>query len=605
MRRIWKRIIAAAILSFSVYGATQYFADQFRPQRQIENTENPIAYIKDVDDEVEKRAVTSLVWKGVSTGELLHPGEAIKTSSQGEVRIQFTESSRFIDLDPDSLIVLTQEKNSEISLDLLNGSLLVGQKQEQSSAKSEPALTLKSSQGKVDLSEATAQISKSSGDQIDVRVLRGKAKVEKDGKIQEFDKSRQLSKLEILSPLLDQPLYLNPSSEEAVPFKWKGFPASTRTSLWIGKTRKNLLEISRTESPDITQLTTRLNPGNYFWKLKAHEALKGQIVEESPLFRLKIENRYPPTLVQPAHQSKLSESAVHFQWHQPATAQRVLVEISKDSALKEKIYSETFTGSESFERELSPGLYYWRLSALYSEMKSLVSSPVYSFTIGPAPEPEKPQIPVQISWLTPDSQKPLYFIQSPKAQLSWTTNQTDQVHHWRLKLADNEEALKSEQIKPLVQTEIKETTHEAPLPKPGRYLAMVEALNEKNQILASSTIQNFEVLPMPLLTSPQFEPLDGDFKTDPKGNLNLRWTSVKGAKEYWLSLADESGKEIRKARFERTATALSNLLPGIYQISVIAVDEHGRESERKPSRRVLVPESSGLQAPKLKKIEVD
>jgi predicted phage tail protein len=112
------------------------------------------------------------------------------------------------------------------------------------------------------------------------------------------------------------------------------------------------------------------------------------------------------------------------------------------------------------------------------------------------------------------------------------------------------------------------------------------------------------VSPLPLLSAPEFLPATGDFKADQFGHLKLNWTQIQGAQEYWIVLMDAEGKEIRRARYQGTSTAVNNLLPGQYQISVHAVDAHGRESEKSPPRSVTVSDKSGLQAPKFKRIEV-
>jgi hypothetical protein len=140
--------------------------------------------------------------------------------------------------------------------------------------------------------------------------------------------------------------------------------------------------------------------------------------------------------------------------------------------------------------------------------------------------------------------------------------------------------------------------------KPGRYIATVEALDERQQVLAKSNPKKIEIAPLPLLAAPEFEPKTGELSADNEGKLQLNWSKVNGAKVYWLTLLDNSGKEIRKAKFQGQSTALVNLLPGQYKVAIHAVDEHGRESEQEPARVVKVPDTSGLQSPKVKKIKV-
>ena len=55
-----------------------------------------IAIAKEINSSsgAEKRAVASLVWKNISTGENLLSGEAVKTTEDGEAKIQISFSCR-------------------------------------------------------------------------------------------------------------------------------------------------------------------------------------------------------------------------------------------------------------------------------------------------------------------------------------------------------------------------------------------------------------------------------------------------------------------------------------------------------------------------------
>ncbi|MEZ0392312.1 MAG: hypothetical protein ACAH59_08865, partial [Pseudobdellovibrionaceae bacterium] len=171
MNFISGRVLFAGFLSLGVFGASHYLAQRFRPPPQKMNTQKPLAQAEQLNDAVEKRSVSSLIWKDLSEGEALHAGEAVKTSENGEVRIQFENSSKFIDLEPDSQIILQQESGSEISLDLVQGSFVVAQKSESPANEKEPTLVLKSKEGSLDLSQATAHLQKSQDSSVNIQVM--------------------------------------------------------------------------------------------------------------------------------------------------------------------------------------------------------------------------------------------------------------------------------------------------------------------------------------------------------------------------------------------------------------------------------------------------
>lgn len=503
MNSILSRVMTASVLSLGVFGASQYLSERIRPKIKEETSQKAIAVIEDLNNGAEKRTTGSLVWKVISLGESLQPGEAVKTLESGEARIRFHMSSKYIELEPESLIIMTQEKDREISLELMSGSALVAQN-ESLAKDNEPLLTVKSDQGKLDLSEATAHLSKSRSGDLDVQVIKGKIKTEN---------AKPLASVQILSPPLVKPLVLSSSEAGPVHFEWQGFPPLSKITVALGKLKKNLTEIGSTEK---NYWDATLEPGNYFWRLTAQDLKSGKVLRETALFRLKI---LPP---------------------------------------KERKIAE-------------------------------------------APLPSAPTIP--ISWDDEAMPSVQHFVEAPKVSFSWSTEQKNQVEKWRLTLVEKEEDLKNPKAF-LAVKETKEFSMQIPVPKAGRYIAQIEALNEKNQVLAVSALRSVDVSPLPLLKAPEFTPLTGELNATVDGRLDLQWTPNPQAREYLLTLMDAKGLKIRKAKYKGSSTALLNLLPGDYQISIQAVDSFGRMSELAPPRQIVVPDHSGLQAPKLMKIQV-
>lgn len=605
MQRTLKRLLMALALSIGCLSGSLYFAKQFKQTKVQRQTSDPIAFARSINEEVERKQSTRLVWMLLNEGEPLFPGESIKTSELGEVRIQFANSERYIDLEPDSMIVIKQAAGNEISLDLMGGSLFVSQAKE---GESSATLTLNSEQGKIDLSQASAQLSKSSGNKLDVQVLKGKAKVESNGKTQELDASKRLSSVEILSPSLDKDFFINPENPTPVTFKWKGFSANSNVQLWTGTTRKNLKLLKQGSVTDST-LVQAFKPGRHFWKLVALDQQTQKSSQESAVFSLKVVARYAPTGIAPAVDSQVlkesPEAVTEFKWSRPDGVKSVYLEISTDQSFaKDKVvFSKNFFEDNTHKENLKEGNYFFRIAGSYDDIDKPLMSRTYPFKVVSTIKPPPP--PVVIGWINPLEGEPQYYVKDPLAQFAWTSGQKDQVKIWRLKLAENEELLKSESSEQVVSIDTNDLQAKTAVQKPGRYIAMVEALDENQKVLAKSDFKSIEVAPLPLLKAPQLQPSDGELLADNDGRLNLKWLSLSGAKEYWITLYDSSGKELRKAKFNGTSTALVNLLPGKYKVSIHAIDQHGRESERLSPRDVEVPESSNLGAPKLKKIQVN
>jgi len=587
-----RKILFAAMLSMCAYGVTYYFYQGSAIQANIQENLKPVAFANNVEEDVQRRPASRLIWQMLNTGEPLYPGEAIKTSNRATVRIQFSGSERYIDLDPDSLIVISQN-NNEISLDLMDGSLFVAG----GSGSDNTALTLNSAKGKVDLSKATASLSKSGSGQLDLQVLKGSAKSE-DGR----DLSSTSSHVKLHSPKVDSPTAINPENVEPIKFSWTGFPPDTQVSLWLGPSRKDLKSLAQTIDPKQTQLDKKIPVGKHFFKLIAIDKKTGQAIAESQTYRLEVVAKYPPGVIAPAGDSFLvmdkQTNPVTFKWEKPNNARNVYFELSKDADFKNKIATKNFSEEESYVHSLAGGDYYYRLSSTYDGIEKPITTKAIKFTIS-----SKPKTNISINWSEKDS-KPQYFVEKAVANFGWDSPQKSEVKKWRLHVWPTSEGREiASDTEKTVETDKKESKIE--LTGGGKYNAVVEALNEHGATLGKSDVRTIDLLPKPILKAPLLYPETGELKADNKGNLELKWTKYEDAKEYTLILMDKDGKELKRGRFAQSSTSLVNLMPGQYKVKVIAKDIHGRESEDGDARSVVVPDSSGLKAPKLKKVKVN
>ncbi|HEY8272224.1 MAG TPA: FecR domain-containing protein, partial [Pseudobdellovibrionaceae bacterium] len=272
MRSQWKRLLWAATLSGICLMATFTWYHFTKSKSHTNDNEKPLAYVGKINDEIQRRPATRLLWQEVGTGDPLFNGEAIRTSEKGEVRIQFADSSRYLDLEPESLIVIQQNKG-EIALDLMEGSLFVAAAKDEAEAEG-TALVLNSASGKVDLSKASVNLSKSGTNQMDIQVLGGSASIkDKSGKDKvlssgniggpNVNNSSQFNKadLQILSPIPGKVAYIDADDKENLTFKWKGFPAGLKVSLFTGPTRKDMKELTTATAPEENSFKTALPLG--------------------------------------------------------------------------------------------------------------------------------------------------------------------------------------------------------------------------------------------------------------------------------------------------------------------------------------------------------
>lgn len=610
MRSQMSRLFLAALLSGCGFLTTFYWYKS--TEKSVTTTGAvPLAQVGKVGDEVLRRSATRLLWRAVNTGDTLYNGESIRTSERGEVRIQF-EDGRFIDLESDSMIVL-QKSKGEIALNLMEGSIFVNAKSAEgaadpSGAARAPALVLNSTQGKVDLTGASASLAKGKGNQVDVQVLEGKANIQgKDGKRQEILKGAggalgdkglvfDQQKLQILSPPLDKPVYVNSEADSKVTFQWKGFSPQWKVSLWSGSRRKDMTERGQVEATPDTILS-QFSLGKHFWKLVAKDPKTNQVVGESPVYKLDVIGRIAPSVIFPTADAKIQLTQptydMNFKWQKGDDTRQITLEVATDSSMTKKLSTKSFTEQDQFLLpQLKEGEYFWRISAYFEGSDKPLIGKVQKFSLQ-QPAKVVPKEPAQIAWVTPAATTVQYFIKEPLLQIDWIAKtRSEDIVQWHLKIQDVAGSPESAK-----QLDSKEASQKVVLPKAGEYKMFVEALNKDGEVIGKSSERVMALKVTPLLKSPQFLPLNTELKAKEDGRSEIKWETIAGAKEYTLIVKNSVGKELMRKKYPTAATNLKNLMPGSYQLQVLAIDEYGRSSEENPARTLLVPELSNVRAP--------
>lgn len=594
MKKHLYRLLTAAIISSSVFAGTYAWYTATDKSNLISNDEKPVAFVGTLTDEIQRRQASRLLWQIVKQGEALYDGEAIRTGSKGEVQILFTENNRHLDLEPESLIVIKRSKG-EISLDLIEGSLFVAQAQEdstQSETSPAPTLVLQSKNGKIDLSKASASLSKESGKDLKIQVLEGSASVnDGTGNLNELT---QLESIKVISPAAGKDLFLNADSPEKLSFKWEDNKEFKKISLYTGSSRRKLNKI---DNLDLTknEISASLPFGNLYWKLVA-ENQKGQSVE-TPIYKNKVIARYSPTVVYPvADQHVASEvlpANIQFLFANVDQAKSVVLEVWTDANLKNKLLTENVSQSSTVNlANLKEGTYYYRASSYFADTETPYTSKVQKFDIT-----KKAPTFVNIEFVNLQD-KPFYFVEKPNLKFNWTSENNSVVSTWKVKLYQEGEDPST--VQPIL---LQQPKYEATVPSKGRYIASIEAVNAYGESIGNKISSPLTVEPLPLLKAPEFNQ-KGILQAQNDGTTQISWNEISGAKEYWIAIY-RNNVEIKKIKYLRTASSLKNLLPGEYELEMYAIDEYGRTGALSEKRKLIVPDSSSIRAPTLKKIQVN
>lgn len=603
MNSFWSRFLITSCFSALIAGGTYYWGSTNRDD-SLSSSTPIVAYVTVLENEVHRRPQTRLLWQNLKAGEAVRSGEIVRTSTNAVARIQFQGTDRYLDLEAESMVAFKQASSSEISLDLLNGSLFLAEaKDSGASNQGGLSLTLQSDQGIVDLTQASAQISKSQGAAIDIQVLKGAALLKDKDSTQKITSDKPLSQFEILSPALGKKVFLHPDKADPLLFAWKlsaDQQSSKNTTFRVLVSATRSLKSPQTFPTEKLSTLILLESGTYFWRVEQLDAQK-KIISQSGVFKLDLEARQKPLLFTPEHQVSLAGnsqgSLVNFSWVSPAEAEKLKFEVAKDPEFRDRLFSKDLKAAATQAQEALPvGIYYWRILASYSDLKSPVWSDPHSFEIKNA---EKPQ--GTLSWINPQKEVQ-FFIGQPSFSVSWTNSLNTPDFDYQLSWATTREGLASSNLQ---SQKTKQFVWTQEVQEAGPLFIQVRAFDQDNDLRAESEILEISLAPRPLLSAPTFSPEDGDLMATSKGQLDLSWSAIPGAKNYTLILLDSTGKELKRAQFRRNNTSLMNLLPGEYKVQIEAIDQFGRTSERKPARTVRVPASSDIQAPKMKRIQVD
>ena len=603
----WKRILIAAFISLLGCTITYWWHLKNEPISLSDSESDVIAYITSTHHEIHRKGVNNTLWELAEENDRLRAGDSVRTSSNSELRIQFYNSNRYIDLESDSMIVI-QKQESEINLELLQGSLFVNGIDKNN----KNSLTVKSQGGKIDLSKSSSQISGSSKEKIDLKVLKGTAQYLKTGaKSETIHEGKEggigssglhvhSESVTIINPDYTKPIYINATNPTPTTIEWKGFPHQAQIQLYSGLNRNNLLPVS-TKKLSSNSLQVLWKPGIYYWKIIALETETIKSLGESSIFKSEVIGRFPPTAVAPEPnfiiQTRKPSENITLHWNTPPDVKEVLVELQNDKT-KQQILKKRFPASQDFNDipNLPLGSYSWKLTSIAKDNNQELVGPTHQFFIN---EKRLINIPVVWSSLIQENQ---YFVNSdPKIILAWEPDTSDRVKKWKIHITP--EGLNSTEEK-VFETHLVKI--ENIIPKPGRYLAYIEAFDEEGENIGKSENRTFNIASLPLLGAPKFLKNTGkEFLARPDGTFNLNWETLEGAQKYQIIVRTIDGKVISDSYSESPNFEFSNLMPGNYNIQLNAIDRYNRKSDLSEKRVLLVPNQSEVKAPKLKTIKVN
>ena len=241
-------------------------------------------------------------------------------------------------------------------------------------------------------------------------------------------------------------------------------------------------------------------------------------------------------------------------------------------------------------KDLKPGAYQWKVTTFDENQKASKASDPSTFSIEEL---------TKLEWA---SNEPVleheYTTPTPTLNAQWKSVANAHSYSYRL-------AAEGSELDDAQKGTTKQNLLDIPVKADGRYSAVIEALDAKDQVLAISDPKIYVVKRRPLLPAPRWASSTPPvLKSDGKGNLSLAWEAVDGAKHYLLIMEDGSGQVINQRAVERNTASVKRLKPGLYQIKIKPVDSYQRPGGESAPKTVEVPDTSDIRAPKIKALKV-
>ncbi len=342
--------------------------------------------------------------------------------------------------------------------------------------------------------------------------------------------------------------------------------------------------------------------GVYYWRLSGY--LKGvaqPVASDIHSFTLDVNRQLPtPRVIRPAKADKMpfervQENGVLFAWEAVPGATHYVLKL-EDVAGKTEPKSYETKLSEIRVKDLSAGSYKWTLTAKNSKESSKPTE-IASLALT-----ELPALP----WADGKTLDEQYYISlRPSADLKWAAGPKG-TKTYRLRFTGEGTPFSSESpAREIAATQAGSVQSELAVPKEGRYLVEVEALDGDGQALARTPTREVRIFPAPLLPAPEFAASTPEkLEASQSGQVQVEWQPVQGAETYTLLIKDAAGEKRKEVSSQEAQSLLRGLMPGEYKISLRSVDQHGRPGPEGEERILRVPATSSLRAPKVKGVKV-
>jgi|GEM_PF-1208880 len=545
-------------------------------------------------NDVRRKNLDTFSWVPASKKDAVYQNDSIFTGDRSEATIRLQDGTQ-IKIEPNSLITLNL-KNGQMNLDLRYGNL-VGELAQGSS------LTVKSGteefklESKKDAPEKSKiQFNKAHSGNVDLKLISGDVKyVDKKKKaVKELPKNavvavtkkgevKQVEKPEIYLKTAENINWLRLNPDDPLPFEWQSKGDIARFELEISPTEDfSSVAISKMTKEPHVAVTDPLEPGAYFWRLKAYDH-NGQVGATSATQHMRITHLAGPQIITPTQAAQINlelkvkpkeelATTTEIQWRAQDALKNFTWQIASDAEFQNIVKEGQTSEMAALSPKLTAGTYWVRVQGQTESQKVSPWSEPVSFTLNLfAHKEERPNRPVLITKKV-DFKAPTGKDRNPASpeapKLAWKP--VLQTKNYILQIS------KDASFKDAEKYEVTQTQAAWAQYRPGQYFYRVYARGLNGLVSEPSETGTIEVGVGGLTLDP-LKTINAIGQAPGPKETPVSWSEVPFAKSYLLQM-DKSKDFAHPTQMEYNSNAgtLTVPDPGRYHVRVQALDENNK-----------------------------
>lgn len=414
-----KLIFTGALLVLMVFSYFLYDDSLLFPKANNSELEL-IGAVAISQNDVRRKNLDTFSWLPASRKDHVYQHDSIFTGDRSEATIQLQDGTQ-IRIEPNSLITLNL-KNGQMNLDLRYGNL-IGELAQGSS------LTIKSGAEEFKLeSQSGAQekskikFNKAHSGTVDLKLLSGDVKFidQKKQAVKNLPKDavvavrkggevRTLEKPQLTLTTPDNMNWLRVNPDDPLPFEWQGKGDIARYELEISPNE----DFSSVAASQMTQeqravITDPLQPGAYFWRLKALDR-NGEVGATTPAQRMSISHLAGPKITTPLQQARIDlelkvkpkeelATTLDVQWKAMPVLKTFTWQISQDPEFQTILKEGQTTSLSAITPRLPSGSYWVRVQGMTEKQTLSPWSEPVTFSLNlAAHKEERPARPILVT----------------------------------------------------------------------------------------------------------------------------------------------------------------------------------------------------------------